>query len=516
VANGLNPQLDQLADEASGQRRSLAQTTPPKPITDFIAGMFDPVLSAGDYLGGIMQGSQRPNWHDTIAAGAGLASMAVPGPAEEAGAVRGAERVAEGAARYLTPEGLAIKGDPYSKAQRATLEQLAREPKGTGPLNLASQAEIPGVPQTPLERYDPPRGVSGRLQRALANPAVRAGVKESIDEGVRMGAHRWYHTEPVRQGFAEAYKGSNSDPGGARAFKQFMDLAAGTSVRSDVPTNIRNASYYHYLQQQGLPLPEGALPYPYGHVAQRAHRQHFTNLSAAAAEGREGWDVLRNPKPPSYSQNLQGNLAPGTIDTHAFRNIAMRSGDPEFLGTSVRVKLKKGTGEVMEDSDEAPTGDAGTLMAKYGERSVDKDGNTIVTYRPQKLFRDKRLTMEEAQKIPTFWASKPNANEYAATEDFYRALGLEHELKLPLADAQAAAWAGGGKLTGLGSPPTKTFAEMLNERAEFTARMRGADPTQTLHQAMRGELPLLGLGGLAAGAAAARQQQQQTPDQQQF
>jgi hypothetical protein len=514
VANGLNPQLDQLADEASGQRRSLAQTTPPKPITDFIAGMFDPVLSAGDYLGGILQGSQRPNWHDTIAAGAGLASMAVPGPAEEAGAVRGAERVAEGAARYLTPEGFAIKGNPYSKAQRSTLEQLAREPKGTGPMNLESQGQIPNVPQTPLERYDPPRGVSGRLQRALGNPAVRAGVKESIEKGVSMGAHKWYHTEPVRRMFAEAYHGSNEDPGGAKAFKDFMDLAAGTSVRSDVPTNIRNASYYLYLKKQGLPLPD-KLPYPYGHVAQKAHRQHFTNLSAAAAEGREGWDVLRNPKPPSYSQNLQGNLAPGTIDTHAFRNIAMRSGDPEFLGTSVRVKLNK-AGKVIEDeSDEVPSEAAQTMMAKYGERSIDKNGNTIITYRPQQLLREGRLTMQDAQKIPTFWASKPNANEYKATEDFYRALGLEHELKLPLADAQAAAWAGGGDLTGLGSPPTKTFAEMMNERAEFTARMRGADPTQTLHQAMRGELPLLGLGGLAAGAAA-QSRQQQKPDQQQF
>jgi hypothetical protein len=399
--------------------------------------------------------------------------------------------------KLFTPEGLPIKGSAFTKQSQKMLKEVEEAGKGTGPLDLASQAQIPNIAQTGLERYAPPRGVSKRLEDALVDPRVIAGVKDSIEQGKAMGADKWYHTEPLRQAFAKEFAGSNSDPGGARAFQQFMDKVAATSPRSDVPTNIRNASYYYGLARRGEDLPE-TLPYPYGHVAQNLHRQNFANLSAAAAERPgSGWNVLQNPKPASFAQNLTGNLEPVTVDTHAFRNIGMRTEDPRFLATSIRSKIKK-TGSAAADDEAGAMASNPTMVSKYGE--VDPKDPSVVTFRPRKLFNEGKLSMADAKNIPSFWDSKPTDNEYAAVENFYRQLAREHGLAP--ADAQAAAWAGGGKLTGLGSPPAKTFPEMFNERVAYTARMRGEDPKDTLRKMIRGQAPLLGLAGTAAALAA--------------
>ena len=63
------------------------------------------------------------------------------------------------------------------------------------------------------------------------------------------------------------------------------------------------------------------------------------------------------------------------------------------------------------------------------------------------------------------------------------------------ADAQSAAWAGAGKLTGLGTPPDKTFGQMHNERVLLTAKLRGEDPADTLRKLIRREAPLFAQGG---------------------
>jgi hypothetical protein len=136
------------------------------------------------------------------------------------------------------------------------------------------------------------------------------------------------------------------------------------------------------------------------------------------------------------------------------------------------------------------------MAQRYGE--VSEDGKSII-FRPQKLYQEGRLTMEDALQIPSFWASKPRENEYAAAEQLYARIGREFDLRP--ADTQSAAWSGAGELTGLGSPATRTFPQLFNERVEYTARMRGEDPADTLRMFIRGEKPLLSLGaGALAGA----------------
>jgi hypothetical protein len=382
----------------------------------------------------------------------------------------------------ISETGLAVKGPQYSKASRAALDEIAAGPKGAGPIDLTTEAKFP-APQVPLERYVPPRGVSPRLQDALKNENVLKGISESIEEGRRLGADKWYHTGPLRQAWIDQY----GPVQGPKNFAQYMDMVAATSPRSDVQTNIRNASYYYGHALKDAPLPK-ELPYPYGHVAQNLHRQNFetltgprpAGLSADAPENLSRWDVLQNPKPASFSANLQGNLEPGTIDTHAFRNLAMRTGDPRFLETSITQLYKPGVDRSLD-----------SMVSKYGEIQKGKGGKDKVIFRPQKLVKDGKLTMDEAQSIPSFWASKPNDNEYAAVESLFRELGKK--VGMPTADAQAAAWSGAGKMTGLGSSPSHTFPQMFNERVLYTAKMRGEDPHETLGKMITGKAPLLGV-----------------------
>jgi len=379
----------------------------------------------------------------------------------------------------VTPEGYAVKGKEYSRAQQDVLRELASEPSGVGPIDLASGSAMTGAPQASMVRTVPPRGISPRLQRAIDNPEVLEGMRESVRRGIEMGADKWYHTEPIRQAFIREL----GEEAGAERFRRYMDYVAATSPRSDVSTNVRNASYYY--TKDGVPMTKEDLVYPYGHVAQNLHLQHAETIQGG------GFDVFRNPKAASLSENLQGNLAPVTVDTHAFRNIAMRTRDPDFLETSISVPNKTGKAAAdMSDDDRVLL----TMAQRYGEFS--EDGKKIV-FRPQKLYSEGRLTMEEALKIPSFWASKPRDNEYGAAEKLY--IKLAEEFGLPPADIQAAAWAGAGDLTGLASPPTKTFPQLFNERVEYTARMRGEDPQDTLRMMIRGEKPLLGIVPGAVG-----------------
>lgn len=380
-------------------------------------------------------------------------------------------------AELVTPEGYAINSRDYTKRAREIMDEIQAGAKGAGPIDLSRPAgPTSQVPQVPLERYVPPRGISARMQAAMENPEVARGVDESIQRGIGMGADRWYHTYPMREAWIDELGAQE----GNRAFDEYMSNVGGSSPRSNAVANARNASYY-YLQG-GRDLPD-TLPYPYGHVAQQLHRQNYETIYG------KGWDLFRNPKPPSFIENLRGNLIPVTGDTHAFRNIGMRTGDPRFLESSLRDLLKN------EDPGEA------AMAARFGEVSKGPKG-PVVTYRPQQLYESGRLSPEEAQRIPRFWASQPNPNEYAAVEQYYtdraRAAGLQP------AEGQSAAWSGAGELTGLDTPPTHTFPEIANERITFTSKMRHEKPEDTLRYLIRRQKPLLGIGGAAAAAPSIR------------
>ena len=60
---------------------------------------------------------------------------------------------------------------------------------------------------------------------------------------------------------------------------------------------------------------------------------------------------------------------------------------------------------------------------------------------------------------------------------------------------RSSGWFGSGAETGLGSD-LKTFAELFDERIAVTAKELDMEPEEVLVKTLRGQMPLLGLGGL--------------------
>ena len=90
----------------------------PQMAQDVAAGIADPLLKAGNYLGGIMQGSQQFSWPETIQHGAALAMAMAPGPKGERLAA-GAERGLAGALGEAAAGGLAGQIKPPTALETA-------------------------------------------------------------------------------------------------------------------------------------------------------------------------------------------------------------------------------------------------------------------------------------------------------------------------------------------------------------------------------------------------------------
>jgi hypothetical protein len=507
------------------------------------------LLGGLDLLAGTETGAVTPRALDTLNTGSALVggTLSAPGALGAGGARRAPFRVPQVARAdldvapagighnmppvttpaYLDAEGNAIKGAAYSKASKAALDQVKEAGVGAGPLDLSGNQRIPGILQEDIPRYDPngPRrhGVSQAMQDALVSNDVRQGVLDSIDAGTKMGAGKWYHNKALYDAFVQELGPDE----GHKQFQKYMDYQSAASPRSDVPTNIRNASFY-YVNQGRIPGPQvggepgldfvdlRSNPYPYGHVGQKLHRQNADKMAADQGDWG-GYDPLENPKPPSYGTNLGGNLQPVAADTHAFRNIVMRTRDPRFLATQIdETSPRNPFAEDVDTSKMTPDEIADLSKARrYGElvmgkdgKPMVKDGNYKIRYRPQKLYDQGKLTMDDAVNQPTMWRSDPNDNEYKAVEDFYAELGRQRGLTP--AEAQSAAWAGGGGLTGLGTPSNRTFGQMHNERLLYTSIMRGENPKETLRALIRRERPLLTTpgGGMPAGLLSGGDQSQ--------
>jgi hypothetical protein len=324
----------------------------------------------------------------------------------------------------------------------------------------------PQVPQYDIKRYEPPRGVPERVTAATSNPDVRTGMLKAIERGKSMGAQDWYNMEPLRLKFAEQYGPEE----GTQRFNRYLDYVAGSSPRSSVPENLRNASYYYSLDVNDLPLEEPRVipgagrggadkkvknPEPYGHIAQDLHRMNFEKIRSG-----QGLDFKANPKPLGFAEGLKGNMRPVAVDTHAFRLPSILSEDPRFLER--RYQSVPGA-PIRNIQDEVASG---------------------------------QTSMQTALGEPAFWSSKPEENEYLAMERFYQSLA--DEVGMAPGETQAAAWVGGGPMTGLRSSDTKSAMDLFKDVVTRTAVKKGMDPRDVLAQFMSGRGPLLSLGGGAA------------------
>ncbi len=368
-----------------------------------------------------------------------------------------------------------------SKGSPTYAEWRAKNPESGRLFDLRDLAAVPDVPQRQLPRYEPARGPSPRIVDALDNPEVAEGINATVRRGLEGGGADWYNTDPLRVRMFDAMPSIDVDPSYAR----MMDIVAATSPRARVPDNIRTASYYNYLRAQGLPIPdkpEGG----YGSVAQNLHRDNVRKLAELG-----GWDVFANPKPASFSSNLQGNQQVVTIDTHNFRLPGILARDPRFLETSIS--------ELADDRKSA----LDTLARQYPglpDEVIDmavreRPGKTSITYRPQEWVEKGYISLDDAANDPALWAAKPRDNEYGYYENWQQRQA--EEMGVSPAQYQAAMWLGGGETTGLGSA-AEPFLGTFEARVLYTADRLGMDPDVVLEMMLRGEIPLLAEGGLAA------------------
>ena len=316
--------------------------------------------------------------------------------------------------------------------------------------------EVPNVPQVPLERYVPARGVPERVGDLVTDRRVRRQVLRTMDRGAELGGIGWYNVEPLRRAFIDEL----GEAEGQRRFMQYADALAATSPRNSIGSNVRTGSYYYGLMARGEPLP--AKPeYPYGSLAQAGHRRNVQGLIDTGQ-----WDVLKNPKPAAYAGNIQGNHMNVAVDTHASRLPAMSSRDPRFLEASIEEKV---------------------------------NGRDVI-YRPREEFSAGRLRLRDALERPALWYTAPQRTEYGAMEQMYRELARQRGLSP--AQGQSTAWAGGGGLTGLESE-IDPLLRVHENRINLTAQARGEPRREVLRAMIRGERPLLGGAGVAVGAGAA-------------
>lgn len=456
VADYLRNALSQLLGD---DRRSYATANKLINLTGLSALDAPRMVEEGDYLG----------------AGLELAGVLAPGAAKGA-------KVAAKAATEIAEPGVEALAKLMSKGKRAaTAAENARNAERVDAVVQRPPQEKSGVfdydaryPARDLgvERYRPPRGVPERTTEMLARPEVFDRMLAGIERGKPVAD--WYETAPLRKSFEDQF---GPEPGLGK-FDQFIDAVAATSPRSDVGSNVRNASYYYSAAQpfpgrNSLPsiddLPEKN-PFPYGHLAQNLHRM---NAAKTVFPGGAGLDFQKNAKPIAFAANLKGDPTVATIDTHAFRAPAMLSGDPRFL-----------------------------------ERSfLSEKGATPRNILAEAMAGD--VSMGEAQGRGAFWQSKPLPTEYGAFEDFYKRLG--NEAGLTPAETQAAGWVGHGPMTGLESAP-KSFMDFVEERILKTAQERNMDPRDVWRMAMTGKMPLLSVGGagLAGAALAGRPEEEGT------
>ncbi len=334
-----------------------------------------------------------------------------------------------------------------AKARDSYAEWRKRNPGAGQLLDMHRLAEVPPVPQQPMPRYVPPRGPSARMKDALSSRRVQRGIRDAVERGAEGGGLEWYNTEPLRERMAYAA------PGDSSAYPRLMDIMAATSPRSAVPDNIRTASYYNYLLANDLPIPDKPAP-GYGSIAQEDHLRHVRGVADLG-----GWDVFRNPKPASFSGDLQGNQINVAVDTHNMRLPGILSQDPRFL--------------------------AGSTKGDKGAPALN----------PAKMYKDGEITINEALTRPAFWESKPRDNEYGYYENWQR----ERARKMGMSPAQyqASMWLGAGDITGLASPP-EPFLHTFESRVRYTADRMGLSPDTVLEQVLAGKVPLLAEGGHVA------------------
>ena len=338
----------------------------------------------------------------------------------------------------------------------------------------------PGENQSPYERNMPeqkdtpvPRAPEGK-KLPLNNRGAKViemsdQISDVLAERARplvgSNVQYFYHTGPL---IDKAVELGISEDVAREQLKKFALNYAATSPRTMTEQNLRNASLVTAKQQRGVDLTEMIGPGGEG-VNEKGYPMminpggiHKKLVDEAAADGL---NFNTNPKPATFAENVSGNLAGVTADTHAIRAVfdVMNEIEPgsipiEFIGG----KNAKQTKEFRE---------------KYLADPASLDPATMIndTLATQKI---------DGQDVQT---------EYAIFSDIYKKVA--EKIGVKPAEAQSLSWFANGQKTGLASEP-KTIVELIDERVDVTSQILGQTKDEIFKKFIQGSIPLLSLGGL--------------------
>jgi hypothetical protein len=264
------------------------------------------------------------------------------------------------------------------------------------------------------------------------------------------------------------------------SLRKFALNYAATSPRTKTEENLRSASVASVKQKRkidigdiigpgGEGINEKGYPMIIGIKGEldskgkpnKADGIHRQLLDAVVAEGIS-FDT--NPKPATFAENVSGNLAGVTVDTHAIR--AALNALNELEPGSIPLKFI-----------------GGKTAAKTKEF--------------QKIYQDDPSSFDAASMVAdTLQSQKINGKdvqtEYAVFSDIYKKVA--EKLNVQPAEAQSLSWFANGDKTGLGSAP-KTIVELIDDRVDVTSQLTGMTKDEVFKKFFEGSIPLLSLGG---------------------
>jgi hypothetical protein len=478
-----NPtRLNDMAGPAYGAAATGSLFVPGSGFADVFGGLANP-SQPGEMLPSFGANVRQGNYLD-----AGLQTLGVAGDVLQAGsvvfppaAVVGTMLKAPRAARVANA---VVDADEMKTVLDLRADQMQLpvkdrlQPSGDAPIfNIEN---VPGQNQSPYERTLPeqietpvPRAPDG-VKLPLNNRG--AAVIERSDEIADVLANRaqplvgtnvqyFYHTGPLIE---KAVDLGIPEETARQQLKKFALNYAATSPRTMTEQNLRNASLVTAKQQRGVELTDMIGPGGEG-VNEKGYPMminpggiHKKLVDEAAGDGL---NFNTNPKPATFAENVSGNLAGVTADTHAIRAVfdAMNEIEPgsipiEFIGG----KNAKATKE---------------MRAKYLADPSSLDAATMIndTLATQKIGGESVQT------------------EYAIFSDIYKKVA--QRLGVQPAEAQSLSWFANGKKTGLASEP-KTIVELIDERVDVTAKALKQPKDTVFKKFMQGSIPLLSVGGL--------------------
>lgn len=348
---------------------------------------------------------------------------------------------------------------------------------------------------TEYPRYVPakPTDRMARLIGSTEDPAhpIHSTFDAYIDKGKTLGGSDWYNSEELRNWFMDQY----GEGAGDTLWRDYINLVGATSTGSDVPSNMRNASFYFVLppeqrravaervsmggitpadaaKELGIDVPNAPDNYRYGHVMQGNHAKNVVaqldgRWNETPPEGLTKGEMSKwlkaNPKVKGFRNDLLGSEANIAADKHFMRLLAMSDGGTDFLSQQAGLsganldKLRATYGDAIEPYIKTRKTGTGQLVTEANLYKAAQDG----VLQDTSLFRN----------VPQAWLDVPNDNEYAALEDMANRISKNYEMTP--AQFQANLWMGAGDMTGLADESQGTFMDLFRRTLDKRAGDRG-------------------------------------------